>query len=88
MLLAGRAINRELQPGRVSAASVRHAQTTRSPAQLQPFIRFLLLLSGDQRLARIAALPNAGLGDELRPAAAALFCHGFFQRKNPGLLWQ
>jgi hypothetical protein len=55
-------------------------------AQFEPFVRLLLLLGRDQGLARIAALPDAGFSDELRPATAALFRHGFLKRKNPRLL--
>ena len=57
---------------------VGHAQSARGAAQFEPLVRLLLLLGRDQGLASIAALPNAGLGDELRAAAAALFRHGFF----------
>ena len=59
-------------------ALVGHAKPTRGAAQFEPLVRLLLLLGRNQGLASIAALPDAGLGDELRPAAAALFRHGFF----------
>ena len=71
---------------RTSRMLVSHAQTARGAAQFEPLVSLLLLLGRNQGLASIAALPDAGLGDELRPAAAALFRHGFFQRKNPWLL--
>ena len=67
---------------------VGHAQSARGAAQFEPLVSLLLLLGRDQGLASIAALPDAGLGDELRPAAAALFRHGFFERKNPWFLRQ
>ena len=68
------------------AALVRRAQTACGAALLQPLIGLLLLLGRNQGLASIAALPDARLGDELRPAAAALLRHGFFERKNPRFL--
>jgi len=71
---------------RRAAALVRNAQTACRAAQLKPFIRLLLLLGGNQSLASIATLPDARLGNELRPAAAALFRHGFFERKDSWLL--
>ena len=67
---------------------VGHAHAARGPTQFEPLVRLLLLLGRDQGLASIATLPDAGLGDELRPAAAALFRHGFFKRKNPRFLRQ
>src|SRR5271155_2544709 len=73
---------------RTKAGLVGRAQTARGAAQFEPFVRLLLLFGRDQGLASIAALPDAGLGDELRPATAALFRHGFFQRKNPRFLRQ
>jgi hypothetical protein len=71
-----------------AAALVRNAQTARGAAQLKPFIRLLLLLGRNQCLASIATLPDARLGNELRPAAAALLRHGFFERKDSRLLRQ
>ena len=69
-----------------AAMLVGHAQTARGAAQLEPLVSLLLLLGRNQGLASIAALPDAGLGDELRAATAALLRHGFFERKNPRFL--
>jgi hypothetical protein len=84
--LANRVNSREAP--RVCWPLVRDAESARGPAQFQPLIGLLLLLGRYQRLARVAPLPDAGLGDELGSAAATLFRHGFFQRKNPGLFGQ
>jgi hypothetical protein len=72
----------------LAAALVGNAHTARGAAEFKPFIRLLLLLGRNQSLASIATLPNARLGNELRPAAAALFRHGFFERKDSRLLRQ
>jgi hypothetical protein len=75
-------------PAPAGSRLVRNAHTARGAAELKPFIRLLLLLGRNQRLASIATLPDARLGNELRPAAAALFRHGFFKRKDSWLLRQ
>jgi hypothetical protein len=77
-----------LQRGRSDSLVRQKAHAPGCAAGLEAFIRLLLFLRGNNRLACIATLADAGPCDERRAAPSALFRHRLLKRENARLLWQ